>query len=141
MYTDAPGLLSSPCHKASATCLSYTCGVSFGSPGGKVFRYRAMAVRSASLRCCMLCSTTSLMPPNTALRSLRPVLRNCTSCASLQLPRPSLWSPRRFLAIQPSSGALPARNCSPSAGLRASSCIVRARGVWQAPQWPRPSTR
>jgi hypothetical protein len=29
----------------------------------------------------------------------------------------------------------------PSDALRAFSCMVRARGVWQAPQWPRPSTR
>ncbi|CAB5627690.1 Uncharacterised protein [Pseudomonas aeruginosa] len=68
-----------------------------------------MAVRSASVMYCMLCTTTSDMPPNTALRSLRPVRRKLTRSASLQLPSPVRWSPRRLLAIQFSSGALPDR--------------------------------
>ena len=70
----------------------------------------AMAVMSSSERYCRLCSTTSLMPPKTTDLSLRPVLRNSASSASLQVPRPSRFSPRRLEATQPSIGALlPAR--------------------------------
>ena len=65
-----------------------------------------MAVRSSSLRYCRLCSTTSLMPPNTIALSLRPVFRNSVSSASPAAQAISLRSLRRLEATQPSIGAL-----------------------------------
>jgi hypothetical protein len=60
--------------------------------------------------------------------------------AWLQLPRPSVVSPRRFLASQPSTTP-PDRKAEPSASVKAFSCKATPRGVWQVLQWPRPSTR
>jgi hypothetical protein len=58
--------------------------------------------------------------------------------ASLQLARP-VDSLRRFFAYQPSSTE-PDRNWRLPSSAIAFSWKARPRGVWQAPQWARPST-
>src|SRR5262249_60279812 len=78
--------------------------------GASVFRYAAIAFRSASLRYCVLWKMASFIaPPTTACDALRALRKVATMSAVDQAPSPSARLPRRFTATRPSMIGPPAR--------------------------------
>src|ERR1700760_246483 len=123
---------------ASPTCMRESdaaSGAGAGDPAApRSFRYTAIALRSASAILEVEFSITSFIGPLARLERVCPVFRYCTMSATDHLPRPacmslvmlgavqlSIWLPRRYLSLTLAPNEL--------------------NGVWQAPQWPRPSAR
>ena len=96
-----------------------------------------MAARSASLRCCVLCCTTSAIGPMAEAPAVTPVFSSSAVDAPGTADGPASCAARSEGAYQPRPGheaavqRLRARSMPPSA----------SRGEWQAAQWPRPCTQ
>src|SRR5258708_3659109 len=101
--------------------------------GGKSLRYVATARRSLSVIFDVELTTTSAISPVAPLNLLRPVLRYSAMSSLLQRPRPSRSSATRLGAVQ----SWIAAPCN-ALLLSAPNTFL---AVWQAPQWPGPSTR
>src|SRR6185312_10006822 len=122
-------------YSAAPACmvsLSGVPGVSGSGPSSD-FRYVAIASRSLCFRCCVDACTTSAIGPAAVAKRFEPVARYSTMSCFVQLPRPSCSPAPRFGAN--TCSAMP-------------PCILPPVGppsmfldVWQAPQWPRLSTR
>ena len=94
-----------------------------------------MAVKSASLQCCVLPSTTPAMGPITDAFAVTPTFKSAVMSLIAQSPSPASTLDTSDGAYQFCSGMSPPARSGPAVAPRA------LRAAWQALQWPRPLTR